>query len=54
MMNGVSPFQGVTMGTLEMCKVDYRRWIKWYLPLCGIYYVVEFIFLYILTVIGWS
>lgn len=53
MMNGVSPFLGTTMGGLELCKVDYRRWIKWYLPLCILYYVVEFVFLYILTVSGW-
>ena len=53
-MNGVSPFMGTNLGILEMCKVDYRRWLKWYLPICIILYIVEFIFLYIVTISGWA
>ena len=54
MMNGVSPFMGTTLGVLDMCKVDYRRWLKWFLPLCALYYVVEFIFLFVVTSAGWA
>ncbi len=54
LMNGVSPFMGTNLGILEMCKVDYRRWLKWYLPICIILYIVEFIFLYIVTISGWA
>lgn len=53
LMNGVSPINGVTVSTTQMCKVDFRRWLKWYLPRCLILYLVEFTFLYLLTVLGW-
>lgn len=54
MMNGVSPFMGQTMGGLEMCKVDYKTWMRWYFPILIVLYVFEFLFLYILATIGWS
>ena len=54
MMNGVSPFMGQTMGGLEMCKVDYKTWMRWYFPILAVLYVFEFLFLYILATIGWS
>ncbi len=54
MMNGVSPFMGQTMGGLEMCKVDYKTWMRWYFPILMVLYVFEFLFLYILATIGWS
>ena len=53
LMNGVSPFNGVTISSTQMCKVDFRRWLKWYLPRCLILYLVEFAVLYLLTVCGW-
>jgi uncharacterized ion transporter superfamily protein YfcC len=43
--NLIIPTSGVTMGTLSIAKVFYRIWLRWILPLMGIYFAVAMIFL---------
>lgn len=53
-MNILSPFNGVTLAGIAIAKVPFSKWVKWVLPLMGVYYLVEFVILFVLSGIGWS
>ena len=53
-MNILSPFNGVTLAGIALCNISYAKWAKFTIPLMVIFYIVEFIMLYILTGIGWA
>lgn len=52
--NAISPFLGWTIGGLAIAKVPYQKWVKWVLPLIGIFLLVEYILLWILNMTGWA
>lgn len=54
LMNGISPFMGITFAVLASVNMDYRKWLKWFVPICVLLYVVEFVFLYVVSYIGWT
>lgn len=54
MMNILSPFNGVTLAGIALAKVSFGKWAKWVIPLVIIYYIVQFILLFILGSVGWA
>lgn len=54
MMNILSPFNGVTLAGIALAKVSFGKWAKWVIPLVIIYYIVQFILLFILGTVGWT
>ena len=54
MMNILSPFNGVTLAGVSLAKVSFGKWAKWVIPLVIIFYIVEFIMLFILGSVGWA
>lgn len=53
-MNIISPFFGVILAGIALAKVTYAKWVKWVLPLIGIFYAVQFVMLIILGNMGWA
>lgn len=54
MMNILSPFNGVTLAGIALARVSFGKWAKWVIPLVIIYYIVQFILLFILGTVGWA
>lgn len=52
-MNILSPFNAVTLAGIALAKVPYGKWAKWVIPLMIIYYLIEFVFLFVLGSLGW-
>jgi uncharacterized ion transporter superfamily protein YfcC len=52
--NIISPALGWTVGGLAIAGVPYDKWFKWVIPLIAIILVIEWILLYILTIMGWT
>ncbi len=52
--NILSPFLGITVGSLALAKIPYEKYAKWVLPIVLILAAVGFVTLFILASIGWS
>lgn len=52
--NILSPFLGITVGSLALAKIQYNKYAKWVLPCLLMLAVVCYISLYALAIIGWS
>lgn len=53
-VNCVNPTSGVLMAILAMTGIPYGKWIKFILPLIGIWCVIAIVFLVIGVIIGWG
>lgn len=52
--NILSPFLGITIGSLALSKIDYPKYAKWVLPCLIILAILCYASLYILATLGWS
>ncbi len=52
--NTIIPTSGVLMAALGVAKVPYEKWLKYMLPLFGLWVLIGSITLGIATLIGWS
>ncbi len=43
--NMIIPTSGVTMGVLSIGKIPYEKWVKWILPLMGIFFILAMLLL---------
>lgn len=43
--NMIIPTSGVTMGVLSIAKIPYEKWVKWLLPLMGIFFILAILML---------
>jgi uncharacterized ion transporter superfamily protein YfcC len=50
----IIPTSGITVGVLALSGVPYSTWVRWMLPLQGLYLVMALILLAIPAWIGWS
>lgn len=51
--NSILPTSSATMGYLSAAKIPYEKWLKFMLPLFGIWFVVGAIFMLIASAIGY-
>lgn len=51
--NTLTPLSGTLMGSLDLAKVDYTKWIRYAAPLMGILAIVAGAFVSILAAISW-
>lgn len=42
--NVLTPTSGTLMATLALAKIPWNKWVKWFLPLIGIQYLIGAIF----------
>ncbi|MFB0971643.1 MAG: YfcC family protein, partial [Neofamilia sp.] len=52
--NLISPLLGWTVGSVTMAGLSFDKWLKWVLPIVIIFLLLSFIFMYILTGMGWT
>lgn len=50
--NAITPASGMTMSCLALAAVPYKKWLRFILPLIGIWWVVSFCFLTYATITG--
>lgn len=52
--NILSPFLGITVGSLALAKIPYNKYAKWVLPILIGLAVVAYVSLFVLAQMGWS
>ena len=52
--NILSPFLGITVGSLALANIPYNKYAKWVLPILVILAVVSYVCLFVLAQIGWQ
>jgi len=52
--NIITPLSGVLMANLAIAGVPYTKWVKFALPLVGIWYILGIIYIIILVAINWG
>ncbi|MBQ9249159.1 MAG: YfcC family protein [Oscillospiraceae bacterium] len=52
--NVMAPTGGEILAALAICKVPFRKWAKFLLPLFAVWWIVAFVFLIIATQIGYG
>jgi uncharacterized ion transporter superfamily protein YfcC len=52
--NTIIPTSGVLMAALGVAKIPYEKWLKFMLPLFGLWVLIGTISIVIATAIGWS
>jgi uncharacterized ion transporter superfamily protein YfcC len=52
--NTIIPTSGVLMGALGVAKIPWQKWLKFQLPLFGIWVLIGTVSIIIGTLIGWS
>ena len=52
--NTIIPTSGVLMAALGVAKVPYEKWLKYMIPLFGIWILIGTIAIAFATIIGWS
>lgn len=50
----ITPALGATVGSLEIAKVPYDKWLKWCIPSIAILSVMEWVLLYFLAMSNWT
>lgn len=50
--NAITPASGMTMSCLALAAVPYKKWLKFVIPLIGIWWIVAFCFLTYATAVG--
>ncbi|ASN04415.1 YfcC family protein [Virgibacillus necropolis] len=53
-MNSITPASGVLLACLAIGGVPWTKWVKFMMPLIGLWYVLSMIFLAIGVIIGWG
>lgn len=51
--NTLTPLSGPLVGSLDLAKVDYTKWVRYAAPLMGILAVVSLLFVSVLAAISW-
>lgn len=52
--NIITPLSGVLMANLAIAGIPFTKWLKFALPLVGIWYVLGIIYLIVLVAINWG
>ncbi|RIP37362.1 YfcC family protein [Staphylococcus gallinarum] len=52
--NLITPTLGATVGAIAIAKGNFASWLKFMLPLFGIWIIVASVLLFIFTIIGWN
>lgn len=52
--NIITPLSGVLMANLAIAGIPFTKWIKFALPLVGIWYILGIIYLIVLVAINWG
>lgn len=52
--NLISPVLGWTIGSCAMANVPFQKWLKWVLPKVLIFTLLSFVWIFVLSIIGWS
>lgn len=52
--NILSPFLGITVGSLALANIPYNKYAKWVLPILVILAAVSYVYLFVLAQIGWQ
>ena len=52
--NILSPFLGITVGSLALANIPYNKYAKWVLPILVILAAVSYVCLFVLAQIGWQ
>ncbi|MDO8461976.1 MAG: AbgT family transporter [Deltaproteobacteria bacterium] len=53
-MNGITPTSGVLMACLAIAKVPFGRWVRFYLPLLGLWTLIAVVTLVLGVKFGWG
>lgn len=52
--NVVSPFEPLVQGGLDIVHAPYNKWLKFAVPLIAVMLVLQWIMLYVLTMLAWA
>ncbi|MDZ7267133.1 MAG: TIGR00366 family protein [candidate division KSB1 bacterium] len=52
--NLIIPTSGVTMGMLGIAKIPFEKWVRWILPLEGLFFAVGMIFIALAVMLQWG
>lgn len=52
--NLISPLLGWTVGSVTMAGLSFDKWFKWVFPAVIIFMLLSFVFMFVLTGMGWT
>lgn len=52
--NLISPLLGWMIGSCVLANVSFQKWFKWTFPKVIIFLLLSFVWIYVLTIMGWT